>query len=82
MRISKLHEGKPWQRLESVAKFCRYNGCVTEWDAYKERCKHGRGDEPMSKIAQTEMSKARNRALSVFQYGSRGESHRITKRES
>jgi hypothetical protein len=67
MRICKLHKGKPWKKLELVAKVCGYKGCVSEAAEYKSRCKEGRGDRPMGKTAQTEMSDARSRALKFFQ---------------
>jgi hypothetical protein len=68
MRIWKLHERNPWKRLDLVANVCRYKGCVKEAAAYKRRCKEGHGDEPMSKAAKAEMTRARKHALSLFQY--------------
>ena len=66
MRIWKLHRNKQWKRLDLVAKVCCFRGCVTESRAYKARCGEGRGDEPMSKRAKTEMAKARARARRFF----------------
>jgi hypothetical protein len=67
MRIWK-HERNQWKRLQLVAKFCRYKGCVKEAAAYKERCKQeGHGDEPMSDAAKVEMSSARAEAREFFQ---------------
>jgi hypothetical protein len=68
MRIWTLYKRNPWKRLELVAKVCRYRGCVIEWAAYKERCRQGRGDEPMSNAAKAELSRSRKRALSFFQF--------------
>jgi len=66
MRIWK-HETNQWKRLQLVAEFCRYKGCMKEAAAYKERCNEGGGDEPMSKAAKVEMSSARAEALKHFQ---------------
>ena len=66
MRIYR-REHKPWKRLDLVAKLCRYKGCVKELAAYKERCRSGHGDEPMSNSAKVEMSKAFDRALNFLQ---------------
>jgi hypothetical protein len=65
MRIWK-HAHNQWKRLELVAKFCGYRGCVNEAKAYRERCKYGRGGEPMSNAAKAEMSSARADALKFF----------------
>jgi len=65
MRLYKAAR-KPWKRLELIANVCCYKGCVEEWKAYKERCKQGRGDEPMGQIAKTEMSDARKGARTFF----------------
>ena len=67
MRIWKLHERDPWKRLTLLAKFCGYQGCVKETEAYRERCSDGRGDLPMSDAAKVAMTKARDHALSLFQ---------------
>jgi hypothetical protein len=56
-----------WKRLKLVAEFCDYKGCVREAAAYKDRCKDGRGDEPMSNAAQVEISSARAEARKFFQ---------------
>jgi hypothetical protein len=66
MRIRK-HERDQWKRLKLVAEFCGYNGCRKEVKAYKDRCKNGRGDEPMSPAAKVEMTNARKAALKFFQ---------------
>ncbi len=65
MRIWK-RESDPWKRLRLVAKVCRYKNCVSESAAYARRCDSGHGNEPMNGAAKTEVSKARNRALSFF----------------
>jgi hypothetical protein len=66
MRIWK-HESDQWKRLKLVKKYCGYSGCVKEAEAYKERCKQGCGDEPMSEAAKVEMSSARAEARTFFQ---------------
>jgi hypothetical protein len=68
LRIWKLHRDEPWKRLEYMAEFCGYAGCKSEWAEYKERRKRGHAVEPISGQARTEMSDARARALSLFQY--------------
>jgi hypothetical protein len=75
VRIYKL-EGNQWKRLKLVAKVCGYRGCVRESAAYKERCRHGRGDEPVSNSAKVEMTKARDHALKFLQNHFPGESRR------
>jgi len=65
MRISK-HKRNQWKRLNLVAEVCGYNGCEKEAAAYKDRCKDGHADQPMSKAAKVEMTKARKRAMSFF----------------
>jgi hypothetical protein len=66
MRIYKLQRN-PWKRLKLVENVCRYKGCVSVWAAYKKRCKQGHGDEPMSRSAKVEMSRARADARTFFQ---------------
>ena len=66
MRIRK-NQRNQWKRLELVAEFCSYKGCVREAAAYKKRCKEGRGDEPMSEAAKVQMSSARSEARTFFQ---------------
>jgi len=56
-----------YKRLNLVAQFCGYKGCVKEAAEYKERCEEGRGDEPISKAAEVEMSRARSEARTFFQ---------------
>ena len=70
MRISKLHERRPWQRLELVAKVCGYKVCKDEWAEHKARRDRFRflPKEAMGNKAQSEMSRARGRALSAFQF--------------
>jgi len=65
VRIWKL-ERNQWKRLKLVAEFCGYNGCRKEMKAYRERCRQGRGDKPMSSAAKVEMSDARKGALIFF----------------
>ena len=65
VRIWKL-ERNQWMRLKLVAEFCGYEGCRKEMKAYRERCRQGRGDEPMSNAAKVEMSDARKSALIFF----------------
>jgi hypothetical protein len=71
MRIWKRFPGKGYRdlyrRLNLVAKFCDYKGCVEEAAAYKERCSEGRGDQPISNAAEVEMSTARADARESFQ---------------
>jgi hypothetical protein len=67
LRIWKLHEGKPWKRLQEIAAVCGYEGCVREAAEYKQRSKRGHAVEPISRQAKKEMSGARTRALSFFQ---------------
>jgi hypothetical protein len=66
MRIWK-GERDPRKRLKQVAEYCGYKGCVAEAAAYKERCKEGHCDEPISEIARVELSRARARARKFFQ---------------
>jgi len=66
MRIRK-HARNQWERLELVAKFCGYHGCVEEAKAYRERCEYGGGHEPMGAAAKVEISSARADALKFFQ---------------
>ena len=72
MRIWK-QERDQWERLKLVARFCLYKGCVEELAAYKERCKQGHANEPMSEAAKVEVSGARARARDYFQSLFRGE---------
>jgi hypothetical protein len=65
MRIWKC-EPDQWNRLQLVAEYCQYKGCHKEASAYKERCKHGHGDDPMGNAAKAEMSAARTEALTFF----------------
>jgi len=71
MRLRKRFPGRGYlelyKRLNLVAEFCGYKGCVTESEAYNERRSHGRGDEPISKAAEAEMSSARIEARTFFQ---------------
>jgi autotransporter-associated beta strand protein len=46
LRIWKLHEGKPWKRLQEIAAVCGYEGCVRESEEYKQRSKRGHAVEP------------------------------------
>lgn len=66
MRIWK-RERNQWKRMQLIAETCRYANCLSEWAAYKKRCKEGRGHVPMDGNAKTEMSKARKRAWEVFE---------------
>jgi hypothetical protein len=67
MRIWKWKRDQ-WKRLNLVAKFCNYKGCVREATAWEERCSLGYGDrEPMSEAAKVEMSRARSDARTFFQ---------------
>jgi hypothetical protein len=66
MRIWK-RERDQWKRLKQVAEFCGCKSCVKEAAAYKERCKQGRGDDPMSNAAKVEISSARGHAREFFQ---------------
>ena len=68
LRIWKLHRREPWKRLEYVAKFCGYKGCVKESAEYAKRRNRGHAVEPISNQARTEISDARTRALNLFQY--------------
>jgi hypothetical protein len=68
LRIWKLHRRDPWKRLEYIARFCGYNGCVEEFAEYKQRRKRWHAVEPISSQAKKEMSGARTRALNLFQY--------------
>jgi hypothetical protein len=61
------HERDQWKRLKLVAKFCKYSGCIREAEAYKEACKQGHGDQPMSNASKVEMSSARAEARTFFQ---------------
>jgi hypothetical protein len=56
-----------YKRLNLVAEFCGYKGCVKEAAEYKLRCRGGGGDEPISKAAEVEMSSARSKARTFFQ---------------
>jgi hypothetical protein len=67
LRIWKLHEGKPWKRLQKIAAVCGYEGCVRESEEYKQRSKRGHAVEPISSQPKKEMSGARTRALILFQ---------------
>jgi hypothetical protein len=67
LRIWKLHRRKPWKRLEHIAEFCGYKGCVREFAEYNQRRNRGHAVEPISNQARTEMSAARARALNLFQ---------------
>jgi hypothetical protein len=67
LRIWKLHEGKPWKRLQEIAAVCGYEGCLRESEEYKQRSKRGHAVEPISSQAKKEMSGARTRALILFQ---------------
>lgn len=52
MRIRK-REGKPWKRLKLVDKICRFKSC--------------RYESPITDAARAEMTRARKRALNMFQ---------------
>jgi len=71
MRLWKRFPGRGYleiyKRLNLVAEFCGYTGCVKEAAEYKERRQVGRGDEPISKAAEVEMSSARSDARTFFQ---------------
>jgi hypothetical protein len=58
---------KQWKRVQLVAEFCGYHGCVKEAAAYEKRCEEGRGDESMSKAAKVEISSACSEARKFFQ---------------
>lgn len=60
IRISK-RERNQWKRLNLVAKFCAYSGCV------RESNRGGWADAPIWQDAKVEMSKARADARSFFQ---------------
>jgi hypothetical protein len=66
-RFPRRHYRELYKRLNLVAQFCGYKGCVKEAAEYKERCGEGRGDEPISKAAEVEMSRARSEARTFFQ---------------
>jgi hypothetical protein len=66
MRIWK-HERDRWKRLRLVAEVCGYKGCRKESAEHKESSRREHGGEPMSNIAKAEMTRARKRALSLFQ---------------
>jgi hypothetical protein len=68
LRISKLYKKNRWKRLEYVAKFCGYEGCVREFAEHKHRKNRWQATEPISSQARKEMSGARTRALKIFQY--------------
>ena len=67
MRIRK-RERDPWKRLKLVAEVCKYKVCKAEWREHKARLDRFLPKEPMSDNARSEMSRARARALSLFQY--------------
>ena len=66
MRIWKCGHHQ-WKRLRLVAEVCGYKDCKREAAAYKKRCNQGHGDEPMSKAAKVEISRARAEARTFFQ---------------
>ena len=68
LRIWKLHRRNPWKRLEYIAEFCGYKGCVREFAEYNQRRDRGHAVEPISNQARTEISDARTRALNLFRY--------------
>jgi hypothetical protein len=65
MRIWK-READQWKRLALVAKVSGYKACKREAAAYRQRCKEGRGDEPMCKEARAEIDRARREARAFF----------------